>query len=407
MVLAETTGSDPTIYYLHGLGLVAQSDGTATEYFVADGLGSVRQLLAESGDVLLAQTFDPYGNPYQREGAQLGDYGFAGEQTDANGLVFLRARYYAPGMGRFLNTDPSRQEMNPYQYARSNPVMFTDPSGFDAYPQYKHHYDFWRNNPVTFFANLMVRNVYKNRFGFVLPLSQVYADVYAYYDLNSPTGVFKQWEQQPHLAEASVQAAQSRFNIYGLCAQDFIDNWLTTGFLAAGTVVGADAANTSLGPEPGWNPYPAPKNGPGGTPANDWVDPSQVWTPQSSRLLPPPGPGASPRWSIEELSNAARVVRVDPRQGLTEAGRALQKHGNRARYGAGWAQLTRSGTIPTNRNRAALNAEGQYVIDSIIMNPATRWDVRGQILQARLPNNFGARWNVNTGDFITLLDPTR
>jgi len=52
MVLAETTGSD-TILYLHGLGLVAQSDGTTTEYFSKDGLGSVRQMLDNSGDVLM------------------------------------------------------------------------------------------------------------------------------------------------------------------------------------------------------------------------------------------------------------------------------------------------------------------------------------------------------------------
>jgi len=32
-------------------------------------------------------------------------------------------------MGRFFQTDPSRQEMNPYQYGLSNPVMHTDPLG--------------------------------------------------------------------------------------------------------------------------------------------------------------------------------------------------------------------------------------------------------------------------------------
>jgi hypothetical protein len=41
MVLAETTGQD-SIYYLHGLDLVAQSDGTTTDYLAYDGLGSVR-----------------------------------------------------------------------------------------------------------------------------------------------------------------------------------------------------------------------------------------------------------------------------------------------------------------------------------------------------------------------------
>jgi hypothetical protein len=43
MVLAETTGTE-TIYYLHGLDLVAQNDSAASEYFAYDGLGSVRQV---------------------------------------------------------------------------------------------------------------------------------------------------------------------------------------------------------------------------------------------------------------------------------------------------------------------------------------------------------------------------
>jgi len=41
MVLAENTGTD-TIYYLHSLDLVAQSDSATTEYFGYDGLGSAR-----------------------------------------------------------------------------------------------------------------------------------------------------------------------------------------------------------------------------------------------------------------------------------------------------------------------------------------------------------------------------
>jgi len=48
MVLAETTGQD-SIYYLHGLDLVAQSDGTTTDYLAYDGLGSVRQVLDDVG----------------------------------------------------------------------------------------------------------------------------------------------------------------------------------------------------------------------------------------------------------------------------------------------------------------------------------------------------------------------
>jgi len=128
MVLTETTGSD-TILYLHGLGLVAQSDGTTTEYFSQDGLGSVRQMLDSSGDVMMAQTFDPYGNRYAIDGLDETLYGYSGEYTDESGMLYLRARYYNPSQGRFFQPDPSRLESNPYQYSFSNPVRYIDPSG--------------------------------------------------------------------------------------------------------------------------------------------------------------------------------------------------------------------------------------------------------------------------------------
>ncbi len=128
MVLAETTGTS-TIRYLHGLDLVAQSDGTSTEYFAYDGLGSVRQVLDAAGLPLLTQTFDPYGNPYASTGINESNWGYTGEYQDSNGLVFLRARYYNPAQGRFGQMDPSRRENNPYRYAAANPINFTDPSG--------------------------------------------------------------------------------------------------------------------------------------------------------------------------------------------------------------------------------------------------------------------------------------
>jgi len=133
MVLSETSNGS-TLSYWHGLDVLAQSDGTHTSYFEYDGLGSVRQLTDSSGIVGLAQTFDPYGNGYSKAGSATTSLGFTGEQTDSNGFVFLRARYYNPSMGRFFQMDPSRLEMNPYQYALSNPVLYTDPTGLLSVP---------------------------------------------------------------------------------------------------------------------------------------------------------------------------------------------------------------------------------------------------------------------------------
>ena len=49
--------------------------------------------------------------------------------------VYLRARWYAPGQGRFVSEDPFAgwaempYSLHAYQYAYSNPVVWTDPSG--------------------------------------------------------------------------------------------------------------------------------------------------------------------------------------------------------------------------------------------------------------------------------------
>ncbi len=105
--------------------------GLKDEKELKAGLGSVRQGLDAAGLPLMTQTFDPYGNPYRYAGPteSATSYGFTGEQTDSNGLVFLHARYYSPAQGRFMQMDPSRQERNPYLYATSSPVNNVDPSG--------------------------------------------------------------------------------------------------------------------------------------------------------------------------------------------------------------------------------------------------------------------------------------
>ncbi len=120
---------DGTNTYLYGNGRIAQQSITTTAYFLGDALGSVRQLANASGAVTLAKSYQPYGSVLSSAGTASSMYGWAGEQADNTGLVFLRARYYAPGVGRFITADPSWQESNLYQYAASNPIMFSDPTG--------------------------------------------------------------------------------------------------------------------------------------------------------------------------------------------------------------------------------------------------------------------------------------
>ena len=60
---------------------------------------------------------------------------YSGEQTDATGLQYLRARYYNPATGRFNRLDPfsgdmqDPQSLHKYLYCHADPVMGLDPSG--------------------------------------------------------------------------------------------------------------------------------------------------------------------------------------------------------------------------------------------------------------------------------------
>ncbi len=126
--------SDGANTYLYGLGRIAQQSAGGSEYFLADALGSVRQLVDASGTIAGTQSFDPYGNLLDSSGT-LTNYGFAGEWTDDTGLQYLRARYYSSLQGRFITQDPffgvltQPALLTPYQYAFNNPVLRTDPSG--------------------------------------------------------------------------------------------------------------------------------------------------------------------------------------------------------------------------------------------------------------------------------------
>jgi RHS repeat-associated protein len=51
---------------------------------------------------------------------------------DSTQLLYLRARHYAPGIGHFITSDPSRTEANLFQYASSNPINRTDATGLNS-----------------------------------------------------------------------------------------------------------------------------------------------------------------------------------------------------------------------------------------------------------------------------------
>jgi RHS repeat-associated protein len=133
-VLQETTAGQTTSY-LYGHDLLAQYDSGTWAYHLNDGLGSVRQLANPVGQVVQGYSFSPFGVPLDESGGE--PYGFTGEQWDASaGLVYLRARYYDPGVGRFVSKDPwpgdafRPRSLASYVYVENNPCNLVDLTGF-------------------------------------------------------------------------------------------------------------------------------------------------------------------------------------------------------------------------------------------------------------------------------------
>jgi RHS repeat-associated protein len=130
---------DGTNTYLYGASRIAQENSAGREYFLGDALGSVRQMADAGGEVVHAAFYSPYGEVLSTAGAAQTGYGYTGEQQDASGRVYLRARVYDPGVGRFVTRDTwggnDKQSMsyNMWLYTFGNPVNITDPSGNDPY----------------------------------------------------------------------------------------------------------------------------------------------------------------------------------------------------------------------------------------------------------------------------------
>jgi RHS repeat-associated protein len=113
--------------YVYGLDLISRTNGTTQEYYLTDGLGSTTEITDGSGTVTGTYAYDAFGAVRAQTGATT-EWSFTGEQHDATGLEYVRARYYDASTGRFLSQDPMPL-LQRYAYANDNPANFVDPSG--------------------------------------------------------------------------------------------------------------------------------------------------------------------------------------------------------------------------------------------------------------------------------------
>jgi RHS repeat-associated protein len=134
--LHEVRGGAVTRYYVIGGMRVAKRDANGTSYLHVDHLGTTRLVTNSSGAAVQRYEYAPFGKLIGDSAGPSESHRFTGQESDdETGLIYFRARYYDPALGRFITPDPisaapdQPQELDQYQYANNNPVSVADPSG--------------------------------------------------------------------------------------------------------------------------------------------------------------------------------------------------------------------------------------------------------------------------------------
>jgi RHS repeat-associated protein len=151
-LLAEYDGSGALIAsYVHGLGLIERHTGeVGSLVYHYDSRGSTLALTGVNGSIEAQYRYSPYGAVVDHEGDLSGALGTGdfvernpftyngrdGVFDDGNGLYFMRTRYYAPDLMRFIQKDKAfsgsledPQSLNRYSFVRGDPISRVDPNG--------------------------------------------------------------------------------------------------------------------------------------------------------------------------------------------------------------------------------------------------------------------------------------
>jgi RHS repeat-associated protein len=126
--------------YLNGAAvdaLLARTDsGGTSAWYLADRLGSVRDVVSSSGVSTFHTGYDGFGNAVSQTGTGGDRFMFTGREFDATpSAYFFRARYYDAGAGRFLSRDPigaADSDPDLFRYARNDPINWTDRLGLES-----------------------------------------------------------------------------------------------------------------------------------------------------------------------------------------------------------------------------------------------------------------------------------
>ncbi|MGW4060855.1 DNRLRE domain-containing protein [Amycolatopsis sp. NPDC004747] len=111
-------------------GFQLRESGGVTRRYLSDGLGSTLGLVDDAG-AGATYSYEPFGRTYVSGDDGGNPFRYTGREDDGTGLYYNRARYYSPGLQRFLSEDPIGFDggSNLYGYVGNQPNALVDPMG--------------------------------------------------------------------------------------------------------------------------------------------------------------------------------------------------------------------------------------------------------------------------------------
>ncbi len=127
--------------------------------FHHDQVTSTTAVSGHNGGTTQSIKYSAFGQVQSSTGSSPNRLKYTGREDDGSGFYYYRARYYDPGIGRFISEDPKGFDagLNFYAYVGNNPLIANDPDGLEAFvyvtPRQDKGYNFRafddRKNPMV------------------------------------------------------------------------------------------------------------------------------------------------------------------------------------------------------------------------------------------------------------------